>query len=468
MTGEQDCLILFYYIFYFKRYHLYFKEHNMVMIQNPYIVMKDGTIKQVNPFTGTEVWFIPGRGHKPDPNARPKSARKIRVHTPEDYCNFCSSGYLNTPPEKARLVRNTDGAYEMIKQVPASELNKTLPLFRRISNLFEIVSTDYWKKNYDYVLSDKNNKWKNHYLNDNNGVQHVLQVMHLKLRLSQMTEQQIEKMPIEDKFTMADAFFGGCHELVIGGHHYRPGAEYDTDLWSSGEMTPEEHYHFFKFTIQAAQDIYENNRYVRYISIFQNWLSPAGASFDHIHKQLVALDEWGISVQREVELVRQNPNIYNEYASNFASYHNLVFAENEHATAFISVGHRSPTLAVYSKSRACRPEEHSDEELRGFSDLVHACHVAMGGAIPCNEEWYYLPRDSVERLPWHILIKWRTNTPAGFEGGTKIYTNTLSPDQMRDIMVPQLYKYREQGKINAKYIATECPAKANSLKYYMR
>ena len=27
--------------------------------------MADGTIKQVNPFTGTEVWTVPGRGNRP-------------------------------------------------------------------------------------------------------------------------------------------------------------------------------------------------------------------------------------------------------------------------------------------------------------------------------------------------------------------------------------------------------------------
>lgn len=430
--------------------------------------MKDGTIKQVNPFTGTEVWFIPGRGDKPDPNARPREAKKIDLHEPEDYCDFCEKYYLNTPPEKLRLVRHPDGRYEYLEEVPASELHLTKPLFRRISNLFEIVSTNYWKDNYEYSLSDKNLEWKNRYLSDQDGIQHVLNVIHYKLKLSGMSEKQVEQMPFEEKLRLADAFFGGCHELIIGGRHYEEDAQYSSDLWWSGDMTPEEHYRFFRFTIRTAGDIYENNRYVRYISIFQNWLAPAGASLNHLHKQLVALDEWGVSVQREVNLVRQNSNIYNEYASNFASYHNLVFAENEYAIAFVSIGHRSPTLAIYSKSPNCRPENHTHEEIQGFSDLVHACHAAMGSNIPNNEEWYYQPRDAVEKIPWHILIKWRTNTPAGFEGGTKIYTNTLSPFQLRDILVPQLYRFREEGRINVKWIASECPAKANSLLYYLK
>ncbi|GAE69287.1 galactose-1-phosphate uridylyltransferase [Cutibacterium acnes JCM 18909] len=30
-------------------------------------------------------------------------------------------------------------------------------------------------------------------------------------------------------------------------------------------------------------------------------------------------------------------------------------------------------------------------------------------------------------VPWRIILKLRTSTLAGFEGGTKIYVNTISP-----------------------------------------
>ena len=30
--------------------------------------MPDGTVKQVNPFTGTQVWTVPGRGKRPTVN----------------------------------------------------------------------------------------------------------------------------------------------------------------------------------------------------------------------------------------------------------------------------------------------------------------------------------------------------------------------------------------------------------------
>ena len=239
-------------------------------------------------------------------------------------------------------------------------------------------------------------------------------------------------------------------------------------MCSSGELTPEEHAEYLKFTIRAMEDIYENNRYVRYISVFQNWLKDAGASFDHLHKQLVALDEWGTSVENELDMVKDNPNIYNEYATNFASYHNLVIAENDHAIAFADIGHRFPTIAVYSKSESVFPSELVEDELRGFSNLVHACHKAMGSSLTCNEEWYYTPRDAIVYMPWHILIKWRISVSAGFEGGTKIYINPISPVDLRDLMVPRLYELRDKKVIDGFKIAEECILKPNPLKYYNR
>jgi len=161
-------------------------------------------------------------------------------------------------------------------------------------------------------------------------------------------EETIRTTLVEEKLKMANAFFGGGHELIIARHHFVEGATHNNQLASSGTMTPEEHYQYFRFTIDALRDIYLSNRYVRYVAVFQNWLQPAGASFDHLHKQLVAIDERGVSNDMEIRLVRANPNIYNEEAVNYAAHRNLVFAENDHAIAFAGFGHRFPTLEVYS------------------------------------------------------------------------------------------------------------------------
>ncbi|HMS37885.1 MAG TPA: DUF4921 family protein, partial [Arachnia sp.] len=79
------------------------------MIDGEYLVeLRDGTIKQVNPFTGTEVWTVPGRGNRPlstpASNPRPlEPGQELRA------CAFCQDRYLETPPEKSRVVREGDG-----------------------------------------------------------------------------------------------------------------------------------------------------------------------------------------------------------------------------------------------------------------------------------------------------------------------------------------------------------------------
>jgi galactose-1-phosphate uridylyltransferase len=254
--------------------------------------------------------------------------------------------------------------------------------------------------------------------------------------------------------------------LIIAKRHYRAGARTEADLFSTGDMSMEEHYQYFRFTIDALHDITQTNKYVRYVSVFQNWLRPAGASFDHLHKQLVALDEWGSSIETQVRMLRDDANVFNEYGANFAAHHNLVFAENDYALAFAGIGHRFPTIEIYSRARAGRPYEHTNEEIRGMSNLVHAVHAAMGGQISCNEEWYYTPIDAIYKMPWHILVKWRVNVPAGFEGGTSIYINPMTPIELRDKLVPRLYKLRDEGKIEWLRIAEECRVDPNPLKYY--
>ncbi len=432
-----------------------------------YNIMPDGTVKQVNPFTGTEVWAVPGRKNKPFGNGAPQETKQIEIHSPEDYCSFCPTRYLETPPEKARLVHK-DGRWERIDTLPADKYTETTAEFRRVGNMFEIVTLDYWRKNYAFKPPHARLKWKEDYLASPVGLKHITDITEYKLKQEGKTAEQIEKMSMADRLAIADAFFGGGHELIIAKRHFREGAITEDDLFSSGDMTLDEHFWYFKLTVDTVRDISVSNRYVRYVSAFQNWLRPAGASFDHLHKQLVALDEWGSSIENQIRMLREDPNVYNDFGANFAAHHNLIFAENEYAIALAGIGHRYPTIEIYSRSQSGRPYEHSDEEIRGVSNLVHACHAAMGSRISCNEEWYYTPIDAVYKMPWHVLIKWRVNVPAGFEGGTSIFINPMTPIELRDKMVPRLYQLRDENKIDRIRIAEECRVDPNPLKYYLK
>lgn len=429
--------------------------------------MPDGTVKQVNPFTGTQVWTVPGRGKRPHVNKADEPApTAVETKEIEDFCHFCPSNYLKTPPEKARLVKMPDDEYKVLKELNASQLFDTTAEFRRIPNLFEIISFDYWEKNYGYVMSDHAAARKEAYLADPLGREHVLDVIQTKLKMSGMSREEIDSLSSGRKLKMANSFFAGGHELIIGKRHYIEGATEDNAKASSGSMSPETHYQYMNFTIAALKDIYLNNRYVRYVTVFQNWLNQAGASFDHLHKQLVAIDGISASNENEFQLARENPNIYNDFAVNYAGYQNLVFAENEHAVAFADFGHRYPTLAIFSKAEKNQPWNQTPEQIRGMSDIVHACHASMGSEIPCNEEWYYRPPAIDVAMPWHILIKWRISNPAGFEAVTKIFVNTIDPWTLRDRIVQNLFALRTEGKIaKGIKIAAECDCTPNCLMY---
>ncbi len=431
-----------------------------------YHTMHDGTLKQINPFTGTEVWTVPGRGDKPVTNVKDRKAKPIDVKAKEeeDYCNFCVQNYYETPPEKERIIY-AQGDYRACCIRSYEEMNNHYAYFRRVPNLFEIVTYNYWKENYGYKIPHPILQRKLNYLSDKQGRDHVIHVINNKLIASGLDPETVsDDEKIDD---LVNPFFAGCHELIIGGSHFTENAKDNFDLCSSGELTEEEHYQYIVFSIHTMEDIYHKNRFVRYVAIFQNWLAPAGASFDHLHKQLVGLDEWGTSIEKKIGMVRQNRNVFNEYAANFASYNDLIFAENDFALAFADIGHRFATITILSKSIEPYPSQQSPEEIRGVSNLLYACHKAMGSELSCNEEWYYTPNDTIDVIPWHIYLKWRLNTLAGFEGGTEIYINPISPVQVRDKMVTRLFDLREKGFINKDIrIAEECRITQNPLLYY--
>ncbi|MDR1800001.1 MAG: DUF4921 family protein [Bifidobacteriaceae bacterium] len=424
--------------------------------------LADGTVKQLNPFTGTEVWTVAGRGNRPlgiqrrDP--QPLDPAQAGAH-----CVFCERRYRDTPPEKARVVRGADGTWQTQRLTMAEDLNATVAEFRRIPNLFEILSYNYWHANYGYTLNDQLRAHAGAYLAQAAGRAHLDQVLRGKLKAMGVTDPN----PTEaDLLEAAHGFFASGHDVIVARRHFVDGATDDAALASAGSLSLEEHRQFLGLTVEAAQDLFAQNRYARYVAVFQNWLRPAGASLDHLHKQLVAIDERGVQHGLALERLRANPDMYNEDAANYAAFKNLVIAENEFALAFAGYGHRYPTIEIYSKSEAPDPWDHRPAELTDMSNMIHAMHAATGVDVPCNEEWHYRPIDSEAPMPWRVILKWRISTLAGFEGATKIYLNTIDPYSLRDRVVPVLYQLRSAGAIAQDIkIATECDCRPNPLRY---
>ena len=420
----------------------------------------DGTVKQVNPFTGERVWTVPGRASRPLAHAGASPA-PLEPGAHAAACDFCETRKLRTPPERSRLVADGDG-FAILRDVMPDELEATVAEFRRVPNRFEIVPYDYWRRNYGYTMPAARRAHMERYLADPAGRKHVLQTARTRLAAAghdtDVTEQQL--------LEIAPAYFGGGHDLIIARRHYVDGADNSAQLAGSGTLSAEEHYRFIALTVDALRDLVQQHTYARYVAVFQNWLSPAGASKEHLHKQLVAIDEYGPGVEAEASRLRQHANLFNDMGVGLAFSLGLVIADNDHAILVAGVGHRFPTMTVYSKSRACEPWEHTPVELRAVSDLLHAAHAATGVQVATNEEWHYRPSGLDVAMPWRIDVKWRLSTPAGFEGATQIYVNTVSPFDVRDRAIDALRALRGRGHVPASVrIGEECVPVTNVLRY---
>ncbi len=399
----------------------------------PLARLDDGTVKQVNPFTGTRVWTVPGRGHRP--LAPPRDHRPGRIDPTQlgRYCAFCEGRYLETTPERERLVRDLAGWHRLL-EVPASQLHETTAEFRLIPNLFEIVSYDYWVANHDYRPSPEAVAHQAAYLSELAGRAHLLALL----------RSLFDVVEDADVARLSMRFFAGCHDVVIARRHFTPGAELDDQLAGSGSLSVEEHEQYVALTIRAMQRLYDANPHAVLVAAFQNWLRPAGASFEHLHKQLVAVDELGPDLERQLPRLAREPDLYRRWGLDYPAEQGLVIAHNDHAVAVAGIGHQSPAVVVWARSDG-RPWELSGPAVRGFSDLLHAVHVATGADVPTNEEWHHQPPSVPLPAPLRVVLKWRIATPAGFEGGTKLYINTIDPWTVADRMRLRLAELLASG-----------------------
>lgn len=415
--------------------------------------MPDGTVKQVGPLTGTRVWTVPGRAGRPI-DVPPAAPRRLAPGEEHRLCAFCADRQLETTPEKARLVGPD---FTELRRVPAAELGDTVAEFRRFGNLFEIVSAEYWRENHGFRQPASVFEWARAYLSDPVGRAHVERLAAIRAQASG------EATSIEEA---ALDLLGGSHDVVVARRHVVDGAETDDQLVSSGALTPREHAAYMAFTVRSLAEIQAAQPHAAYVAVFQNWLRPAGASFEHLHKQLVAIDESGPQVDRELRMLASDRRLYQHEIADLAVAERLVVAANDGAVAFAGIGHRYPAFEVFSTSAANLPQEHSDAGIRAVSDLVHALHAATGVHVPTNEEWHYRPPGAPWPMPWRVVLKWRISTPAGFEGGTKVYVNTIDPWELRRRAVASLQQLRSEGRLaDGIRIGDECDAGDARLRY---
>ena len=377
------------------------------MDDHPYLRrLCDGTVKQLSPFTGTEVWTVPGRANRPL-RLPQVEVRPLTPHMHTHTCAFCSGRYLETPPEYARIVRfssvkdddaasadagarttgsgnagsavagvstKASGANARLGATASGAganagagdtwhtffgllpeyLDQSVADFRRIPNLFEILPFNYWQANYGFKLPERCRDRLENYLADAAGYEHLRAIVSAKLRASGAGDAEIAELNLGDIRRHSAGFFGGSHDVLVARRHWRDDAVDTTGLAGSATLSVTEHRVWTQWAVNAMHAQYLQNKHVKYVAVFQNWLRPAGASFDHLHKQVVGVDSLGASLQAEIARVNANGNIYRDFVD-WAYRAGLVVAANDGAVALAGVGHRYPSLEVYSTGPVSEP-----------------------------------------------------------------------------------------------------------------
>lgn len=424
---------------------------------------KDGTIRYKNPFADTEAWFTPGRRHRPFHSNRRRSGEPLSPAQMQNYCAFCPENYRQTTPEKSRF-EITGRQWRLMEQPSPEHVFTNRAQLRRIGNLYEIISYDYWHKKYGFNLSAKELAHQQAYLDSAKGREHLFSLLNDKQKM--LGQPTIKPDDADQLRRLSMSFFGGSHELVIPASHFVDAAADTTQLCSTGALTPEQHFYYYRLSIHALSEIYQNNPFVRYVAAYTNWQRDAGASFEHLHRQIIGVDRISPETKRGNDMAFANPRVYEDYAAFLAYEQNLIICDNPFAMAAVDIGRPYPAVIIFSKTKSFYPFEHSPEQVRGMSDIVHAVHAAFGADNAVNEEWYYSPPASAMRLPWYVLVKWRNHRLAGIEGITNFFPNEIGPGDVKEMMIDKLLRLRQNGRIAQMHIGDECQKESARLDYW--
>lgn len=195
---------------------------------------------------------------------------------------------------------------------------------------------------------------------------------------------------------------------------------------------------FFK----RISDLKNDGRF-RYVIVFKNEGSAAGASLEHSHSQLIALPIVPRYVEEEIEQSRQYFN-YNERClmcdviRQEMESRTRVISENEDFIVLSPFAPRSPFETILL------PKAHESlfDPTKNLSRLAHILQQTLRqldsvlDRPPYNMMIHSSPfREEInEYYHWHIEIKPKLIHTAGFEWGSGIYINPTAPEDAARFM----------------------------------
>lgn len=208
------------------------------------------------------------------------------------------------------------------------------------------------------------------------------------------------------------------------------------------------------------RSLYEQDSRIRFILVFKNFGPAAGASIPHTHSQLIALPVVPQNIHDEVEnslvyfkktghcifcslideALTMEATVYDRTSGKLRRRIDVGQYVVERSEHFIAI---KPFASRFEWEIHILPMRHTHdfleadpEELADFAGVLRRCMARLDTVVGDVQYNYFLhsaPRPGGPEVPasyhWHLEICPRTSIPSGFELGSGLFVNTISPEE---------------------------------------
>jgi UDPglucose--hexose-1-phosphate uridylyltransferase len=181
--------------------------------------------------------------------------------------------------------------------------------------------------------------------------------------------------------------------------------------------------------------ILKSKKNIKSVFIFKNHGRVAGSSLSHSHSQILALPIIPPFIEEEIKALKKAENcIYCQLIEEALAGHR-VLSENSDFIALAPYASEYPyQLLILPKKHQGFFEETDEKQLILLSDVIREIfgrYNKLLGNTPFN---YFFNTPSLNKGHWNIQIMPKLIIPAGFEKGTGISINPISPeDAVREL-----------------------------------
>ncbi|MTI68511.1 MAG: galactose-1-phosphate uridylyltransferase [Firmicutes bacterium] len=222
----------------------------------------------------------------------------------------------------------------------------------------------------------------------------------------------------------------GFHEVIIEGR------KHNSNYFN---MNKEDFIYILHMHRERYKDLMMRKG-IEYVSIYKNYQKKAGASLEHTHSQMIASPFIPSLIEEELISSKEyfdskGSCIYCDILKEEIDKKERIVIESENfivLTPFASMYNYE--ISIFPKSHQSSFIEMSIKEVRELAGLLEKIFKKMGnllGEFPFNMFLHNAPllkKEYDNSYHWHIGITPRFSTQAGFELGSGIYINTISPE----------------------------------------